>query len=69
MNNVYIKLVIVGSRTIDSIPPKNIVPVAVGVLEKSIDDGEEYATLDDVPEKYRSAVVAQMIEDGYDVEA
>lgn len=69
MNSVYIILVIAGSRTIDSMPPKNIVAVAAGVLEKGIDDGKEYATIEDVPEKYRSAVVAKMIEDGYDIEA
>lgn len=68
MKNLYIRLVIAGSRTIDSIPPQHIVDVAVGVLERGIDDGEEYATLDDVPEKYREDVVAQMIEDGYEME-
>ena len=68
MKNLYIRLVIAGSRTIDSIPSQHIVDVAVGVLERGIDDGEEYATLDDVPEKYREDVVAQMIEDGYEME-
>lgn len=68
MKNLYIRLVIAGSRTIDSIPPQHIVDVAVGVLERGIDDGEEYAALDDVPEKYREDVVAQMIEDGYEME-
>lgn len=68
MKNLYIRLVIAGSRTIDSIPPQHIVDVAVGVLEKGIDDGEEYATLDDVPEKYREDVVQQLIEDGYEME-
>ena len=68
MKNLYIRLVIAGSRTIDSIPPQHIVDVAVGVLEKGIDDGEEYATLDDVPEKYREVVVQQLIEDGYEME-
>ena len=68
MKNLYIRLVVAGSRTIDSIPPQHIVDVAVGVLERGIDDGEEYATLDDVPEKYREDVVAQMIEDGYEME-
>lgn len=65
MTNLYIRLVIAGSRTIESIPTQHIVDVAVGVLERSIDDGEEYATLDDVPEKYREEVKAQLIEDGY----
>lgn len=68
MKNLYIRLVIAGSRTIDSIPPQHIVDVAVSVLEKGIDDGEEYATLDDVPEKYREDVVQQLIEDGYEME-
>jgi hypothetical protein len=68
VKNLYIRLVIVGSRTIDSIPPQHIVDVAVGVLERSIDDGKEYATLDDVPEKYREDVVQQLIEDGYEME-
>lgn len=68
MKNLYIRLVIAGSRTIDSIPQQHIVDVAVGVLERSIDDGEEYATLDDVPEKYREDVVQQLIEDGYEME-
>lgn len=68
MKNLYIRLVIAGSRTIDSIPPQHIVDVAVGVLERGIDDGEEYATLDDVPEKYREDVVQQLIEDGYEME-
>lgn len=65
MKNVYIKLVIAGSRTIASIPPKDIVAVAVGVIEKGYDDGKEYATLEDVPTKYRQAVKDQLIEDGY----
>lgn len=68
MKNLYIRLVIAGSRTIDSIPPQHIVDVAVGVLERGIDNGEEYATLDDVPEKYREDVVQQLIEDGYEME-
>jgi len=68
VKNLYIRLVIAGSRTIDSIPPKHIVDVAVGVLEKGIDDGEEYATLDDVPEEYREEVKEQLINDGYEME-
>ena len=65
MKNVYIKLIIAGSRTIESIPPKDLVAVAVGVIERGYDDGEEYAILDDVPTKYRQAVKDQLIEDGY----
>lgn len=68
MKNLYIRLVIAGSRTIDSIPPQHIVDVAVGVLERGIDDGKEYATLDDVPEKYREEVTQRLIEDGYEME-
>lgn len=65
MKNLYIRLVIAGSRTIESIPSKHIADVAVGVLERGIDDGKEYATLDDVPEEYREEVKTQLIEDGY----
>lgn len=65
MKNLYIRLVIAGSRTIESIPSKHIVDVAVGVLERGIDDGKEYATLDDIPEEYREEVKAKLIEDGY----
>ena len=65
MKNVYIKLIIAGSRTIDSIPSKDLVAVAGGGIERGYDDGEEYATLDDIPEKYRQAVKDQLIEDGY----
>lgn len=65
MKNVYIKLIIAGSRTIESIPSKDLVAVAVGVIKRGYDDGEEYATLDDVPTKYRQAVKDQLIEDGY----
>lgn len=68
MNNLYIRLVILGSRTIGSIPPRNIVDVAVGVLKRGYDDGEDYATLDDVPEKYREEVAAQLNADGYTTE-
>ena len=68
MKNLYIRLVIAGSRTIDSIPPQHIVDVAVGVLERGIDEGKEYATLDDVPEKYREEVTQRLIEDGYEME-
>lgn len=65
MKNVYIRLVIAGSRTIASIPKRDIVDVAVGVLERGYDDGKEYATLDDVPAEYYEEVKAQLIEDGY----
>lgn len=65
MKNVYMKLVIAGARTIASLPKKYIVEVAVGVIEQGIDDGEEYATLEDVPEAYRNEVEEKLIEDGY----
>lgn len=68
MTSIYIKLVIAGSRTIENIAaaaPKQTIPVAVGVIEKGIDDGEEYMTLEDVPAKYRAAVREQLEADGY----
>ncbi len=68
MTNLYIRLVVVGSRTIESIPERDIVDVAVGVLEKGYDDNKTYATLDDVPEEYREDVVQRLIEDGYEME-
>ena len=68
MKNVYVKLVIAGSRTIDSIPEKHIVDVAVEVIEQGMDKGEEYITLDEIPEEYRAEVVARLEADGYDLE-
>ncbi len=65
MKNVYIKLIIAGARTIESVPQKDLVAVAVGVIERGYNDGEEYATLDDVPTKYRQEVRDQLIKDGY----
>lgn len=70
MTSVYIKLVIAGSRTIADIAakaPKQAVPVAVGVIKKGIDDGEEYLTLEDVPAKYRAEVREQLEADGYHI--
>lgn len=68
MTSVYIKLVIAGTRTIASVPAKNIVAVAVGVLEKGADDGKEYATIDDVPDKYKEEVKEKLRLDGYDIQ-
>lgn len=68
MKNVYVKLVIAGSRTIDSIPEKHIVDVAVEVIEQGMDKGEEYITLDEIPEEYQAEVVARLEADGYDLE-
>lgn len=68
MKNLYIRLVKAGSRTIDSLPPKHIVEVAVGVIEDGYDEGKVYATIEDVPEEYREEVMQQLIEDGYEME-
>lgn len=68
MKNVYVKLVIAGSRTIDSIPEKHIVDVAVEVIEQGMDKGEEYITFDEIPEEYQAEVVARLEADGYDLE-
>lgn len=68
MTNLYIRLVIAGSYTLSRVPDKDVVAVAVGVLEKGYDEGKEYATLDDVPEKYREEVTQRLIEDGYEME-
>lgn len=70
MTSIYIKLVIAGSRTIGSIAaaaPKQVVPVAVGVIKKGIDDGEEYLTLEEVPAKYRAEVCEQLEAEGYHI--
>lgn len=57
MTSVYVKLVIAGSREISSVPTKHIVEVAKRVIEKGAEDGETYITIDDVPEKYKEAVI------------
>lgn len=62
MVSVYAKLVIAnslgkGGRTIDSVPANLIVDVAVAVIRKGYEDGKNYITVDDVPEKYRQAVM------------
>ena len=58
MTSVYVKLVIVGSREISSVPAKHIVEVAKRVIEKGAED--------DVPEKYKEAVIEALKADGYD---
>ena len=62
MVSVYAKLVIAnylgkGGRTIDNVPANLIVDVAVAVIRKGYEDGKTYITVDDVPEKYRQAVM------------
>ena len=66
MTSVYVKLVIVGSREICSVAANHIVEVAKGVMEKGAEDGETYITIDDVPEKYKEAVIEALKADGYD---
>lgn len=66
MTKIYIKLVIAGSRTIAGIPAKHIVDVAAGVIIKGAEDGEIYATIDDVPEKYKQEVIDALAAEGYD---
>lgn len=65
MKNIYIKLVITG-RDIATIPARDIVGVAAGVIVKGAEDGEEYTTIGDVPTKHRAAVIAALEADGYD---
>lgn len=65
MKNIYIKLVITG-RDIATIPARDIVGVAAGVIIKGAENGEEYITIGDVPEKHRAAVIAALEADGYD---
>lgn len=68
MKSVYVKLVIAGRRTIDSVPEKHIVDVAVEVIEQGMDKGEEYITFDEIPEEYQAEVAARLEADGYDLE-
>lgn len=65
MKNIYIKLVIAG-RGIATIPARDIVGVAAGVIIKGAENGEEYIAIGDVPEKHRAAVIAALEADGYD---
>lgn len=65
MKNIYIKLVIAG-RNIATIPARDIVGVAAGVIIKGAENGTEYITIEDVPEKHRAAVIAQLEAEGYD---
>lgn len=72
MTAVYIKLVIAnalgnGGRAIDSVPAKHIVDVAVGVIVAGIEDGADYITIEDVPEKYRAAVREKLEEQGFEI--
>ena len=65
MKNIYIKLVIAG-RDIATIPARDIVGVAAGVIIKGAENGEGYIMIGDVPEKHRAAVIAALEADGYD---
>lgn len=65
MKNIYIKLVIAG-RDIKTIPARDIVGVAAGVIIKGAEDGEEYITIMDVPDKHRAATIAALETEGYD---
>ncbi|MCM1217212.1 MAG: hypothetical protein NC548_22155 [Lachnospiraceae bacterium] len=65
MKNIYIKLVIAG-RDIATIPARDIADVAAGVIVKGAEDGREYITIDDVPDRHRAAVVAALSAEGYD---
>ena len=55
MKNIYIKLVIAG-RDIATIPARDIVGVAAGVIIKGAENGEGYITIGDVPEKHLSLI-------------
>lgn len=65
MKKIYIKLVIAG-RDIATIPAPDIVGVAAGVIIKGAEDGEEYITIEDVPDKYRAATITALEAEGYD---
>lgn len=66
MTAIYVKLIILGSRTLDSVPPKDLPKVAAALIIKGTDDGETYITIDDIPEKYREAVAEELEKEGYD---
>ena len=59
MKNIYIKLVIAG-RDIATIPARDIVGVAAGVIVKGAEDGEAYITIEDVPDRHRAATIAAL---------
>lgn len=65
MKSTYIKLVIAGRRSIASINAKDIVDVAVGVIIKGAEDGVEYITIEDVPDKYKAKVIEGLEAEGY----
>ena len=54
MTSVYVKLVIVGSREISSVPTKHIVEVAKRVIEKGAEDGETYNYAQGFMDKYNA---------------
>lgn len=65
MKKIYIKLVIAG-RDIATIPAPDIVGVAAGVIVKGTEDGKEYITIGDVPDKHKKAVISALEAEGYD---
>ena len=65
MKNIYIKLVIAG-RDIATIPARDIVGVAAGVIVNGAEDGEAYITIEDVPDRHRAATIAALEAEGYD---
>lgn len=65
MKSTYIKLVIAGRRSIESIKEKDIVDVAVGVIIKGVEDGVKYITIEDVPDKYKAKVIEELEAEGY----
>ncbi len=64
MKNIYIKLVIAG-RNIATIPVRDIVSVAAGVIIKGAENGTTYITIEDIPDKYRAATVKELKTEGY----
>lgn len=65
MKNIYIRLVIAG-RDIATIPARDIVGVAAGIIIKGAEEGVKYITIEDVPDKHRAATIAALEAEGYD---
>ena len=68
MTSVYVKLIIAGKRTINTIKESHIVPVATRLIIEGTEDGKVYLTFDEVPEKYKGEVEAALLEEGFDTE-
>ena len=60
MEYVYADLVRAGLRTLASVPKSKIVPTAVLLIISQDKD------IEDVPSKYRAAVIEALNEQGYD---